>query len=216
MPLVDKNPVFKHADSDWSWERFDRYAKYCLREGQPLGILMKDLICIDIQDKAVLQAWEAQFPTCLQSCPKESTKKGAHYIFKRTSKCDDYHMYTAPRTLSDGCTRFPVDVITRCATGTGGVLCVAPSPDKTGTQPLYVMNVPDLPDDLCEALIHSPLNPCSIQHRPQIPTPSITSGQTDIEYVFDKRMECIQKLDRQRHHAKGIRRELFQPLHAVL
>lgn len=83
--------MFKHKDGSWKWDSFKtEYARQ--QEPFAIGILLKTLIVIDL-DVADLQAeWEGRFPI-LQSCPKQNTKKGVHYILGRTAKCDQLGLY---------------------------------------------------------------------------------------------------------------------------
>ena len=129
--------------------RFVRYVGFSLQPGQPIGILLQTLISIDVDDHGLVKDWEGKHDI-LTTCPKETTRKGAHFIMKRTPLCDELGLMNSPPGHCDQDTgeTLSVDIITRCSTGTGGVLCVAPSPDKTWVRPLQTTPVPDIPDSL--------------------------------------------------------------------
>lgn len=64
------------------------------QEGKPfgIGILLKDLVVTDIDDPQHVAEWEARFPI-LQTCPKQQTTKGFHYILGRTASCVELGLY---------------------------------------------------------------------------------------------------------------------------
>lgn len=133
MPLRKqaKSPVFAHKDGRWTWDRCEDYLDGSLQEDQPVGILMRSLIAIDIDDRELIPQWEDRFPQ-LQQCPKETTRNGAHYIMARTQLCDELNLTDVAKGLREepGAHRLDIDMKTICRHGTAGVLCVAPSPGK--------------------------------------------------------------------------------------
>ena len=65
------------------------------------GVLLKDLIVIDIDGQEFIEFYEGELPA-LQTCPKECTKTGAHYFFKRTKLCDDMKLLFCMRLSFGG------------------------------------------------------------------------------------------------------------------
>ena len=151
-----KGPSFAHKDGKWNWERSDM----CLWDRvEMVGLLLKDLIVIDIDGKQFLEFYENHFP-CLQTCPKDNTKKGAHYFFARTELCDAKRLYDGARALkstvlpAEDNNVLPIDIKTVCSTGTCGFLVVTPSTDKAwvqGREP-WTLGIHAIPDELVEAL----------------------------------------------------------------
>lgn len=152
MPLrkQSKCPVFPHKDGRWCWERAEDFIETSLEEGQPIGILMRDLIAIDLDDRQLISKWEERFPE-LQKCPKENTRNGAHYLFARPKDCPLTDVAGGLKDTPDG-PRLKVDIKTITSTGTSGVLCIAPSPNKTWVRPPGPGPLSPLSPQLCQAL----------------------------------------------------------------
>ena len=177
MPLRHqlKSPVFGHKDGRWSWERFSDYAEDSLSQDQPIGILMRSLIAIDIDDRSLIPAWEERFPE-LQQCPKETTRNGAHYLMARTQLCDEKGITDVAGGLKEAADQqhLKIDIKTICSTGTAGVLCVAPSPNKVWVRapsgPL-----PAISDNLVTELARMRQNVLGKQKLPAAPKPTAPS-----------------------------------------
>jgi hypothetical protein len=96
-----------------------------------LILLSKNLIVIDIDDKKLSKKFQEDFPE-FKDTVITKTKKGYHFYFERTQKCQDYKIYDGARKLFDQDTfeSLPIDIKTICATGTSGVIAIPPSPNK--------------------------------------------------------------------------------------
>jgi Bifunctional DNA primase/polymerase, N-terminal len=147
MPIVEgtKQPMFKHKDGAWSWAAFDEHLK---NKGKPGGlcVVLNGLCVVDVDDVTLADELESKFPV-LKTAPRENTMRGAHYWFVRSSLADSMGYF-------DGAAqRLPhVDFKSVCATGTGGIVVVAPSKNKRWVRPLWSTPVVDIPDCLLEAI----------------------------------------------------------------
>jgi phage/plasmid-associated DNA primase len=151
-----KGPMHGHKDGKWTWDRAD---KENWSGAEMIGLLLKDLIVADLDGPTFIDEYEAAFP-CLKSCPKEATRKGAHYFFERTPLCDELGIYDCARGLkndklpaeADGV--LPLDIKTICSTGTCGFLVVTPSRDKSWVQGREPWTIPirPIPDEFVHAI----------------------------------------------------------------
>ena len=55
-----KAPARVHKGGTHTWGHYDTYMQRVLAPGQPIGILMRDLICVDIDDASLVPVWEAK------------------------------------------------------------------------------------------------------------------------------------------------------------
>ena len=151
-----KGPQYAHKKGDWTWGKSDavQWSKVKM-----VGLLLKDLIVIDIDGKNFLDFYESYFPW-LQTCPKEDTKKGAHYFFVRTPLCDSKRLFDGARALksetlpAEDNNILPIDIKTVCSTGTCGFLVVSPSTDKSwvSDREPWTIGMQPIPKEFVEAL----------------------------------------------------------------
>ncbi|CAK0768877.1 hypothetical protein CVIRNUC_003609 [Coccomyxa viridis] len=152
-----KAPARAHKGGAHTWDHYDAYRQRVLAPGQPIGILMRNLICVDIDDASLVPVWEAKYP-CLLSSARETTRKGTHYIFRRSPKCDAIALTNGARQFQDDAgDDLPVDIcsITRSecnAIKTAGLLVVTPSPNKQWKVAPWEIDLPPIPDSFVEAL----------------------------------------------------------------
>jgi hypothetical protein len=118
-------PMFMHQGRSWTWRKLDEY----LRRGGAGGadeppvdacVLLQDLCVVDVDTLARADELERRFPV-LRAAPTGGTARGRHYWFLRSDECDRDGFYDGPGQVQRG-----VDFKTRCATGTCGVVVVAP------------------------------------------------------------------------------------------
>lgn len=148
----DKCPMYKHAQktSNFLWEKWAEN-KHKINHGVLL-LLRDDIIVIDIDDQKYVDWFEEKFPS-FKSTAVQKTKKGKHYFFKRTQKCDDMSLFDGARQFEYNGDVFPIDIKTKCSTGTGGCIAVYPSQNKTWINPLYDFtrdSLPDIPDTILD------------------------------------------------------------------
>jgi hypothetical protein len=155
MPMVcrDKRPVYKHANGEWTW------AKY--RSLEPIdhtldvGILLSDICVVDVDDHALASELEDKFPI-LKTVPRETTRKGMHYFFKRSDVADRGGYYDSRSPVIQS-----VDFKTRCQNGTRGLVVTTPSTDKKWIAAPWDVPLLTIPDDLLAAVAmptHRPVN----------------------------------------------------------
>ncbi len=164
MPLRagTKSPMFHHKESQWSRDDFWNYVKKekKLKINDPIGILCDRLLIIDFDDQTILPDYRNKWPE-LDTCPFETTTKGAHAYFLRTPLCDELQIHDGARKYydrindGDGSVRFevlPIDVKTKCKSGTRGLIVCAPSPNKTWIRAPWDHEIQPLPDRIARDL----------------------------------------------------------------
>lgn len=60
-----------------------------------VGILLKTLAVVDADSAEEVTRWETEWPV-LHSVPMETTSKGAHYYFQRTTLCNELGLINGP------------------------------------------------------------------------------------------------------------------------
>ena len=165
MPLIAKHPMEPHAGNVWSWEAFFSYPH--LSSVSDFGILMKGLFCVDFDNADLFQRMKDEHPEWFEegTYALARTSKGYHYICRRSELCDAIPLYDKSRLLDPQCVprefldsqnQVPIDIKTRCSTGTGGVLVVAPSHDKTWIiAPWELPTMKPVPDSLVYWLLEN-------------------------------------------------------------
>lgn len=144
---ASKAPIVKHAaPGAWTWSKF-----HAFRRDNPthadFAIALKSLCAIDVDCAAVATELERRFPI-LEEVPRETTARGVHYLFARSPLCDADGYYDARSPVARA-----VDFKSRAATGTGGVLVVAPAAGKRWTVAPWTRAAPvQIPDDLLRAV----------------------------------------------------------------
>ena len=145
-----KRPVHAHKSGQWKWENFLQYKANSF-DGLDIAILLKDLVVIDIDNKELIDEYESKFPI-LKACPCETTRKGGHYYFKRTQKCDELKLYDLAKCLQIDGKKLDIDfkTITSSNFKTAGVLVCAPSSNKKWIRSLLDTELPELPEEMAD------------------------------------------------------------------
>lgn len=154
-----KAPLFRHAGGSWGWRAFDRWLGEAARV-DGVGILLKTLCAVDVDCAAMVLELERRFPV-LGAAPKETTARGAHFLFRRSALADEHGFY-------DSCSKgmAGVDFKTVTRTGTGGLLLVAPSPGKAWVRAPWTLGaVPEIPEDLLRAVAAPAHPPIDLEFR---------------------------------------------------
>jgi len=148
----EKAPAYAHAGKNaaflWN-EWMDNRNKI---DHGVLMILQNDLIVIDIDEEAYVKSYEEKFPV-LNSTAIQQTRKGHHYFFKRSTKCDKLEFFDGARQFEENGDILPIDIKTKCSTGTGGCIAVCPSKNKSWITPLYNFDketLPIIPDTIVD------------------------------------------------------------------
>jgi len=165
-----KKPSFKHAGGSWTWECYEKLkldhstvdvciSAYTLSSlwcgararartpfhasppPRPRAVL-HDLAVVDVDSVAQARELEERFPSLL-TAPRETTRKGMHYFFKRSEACDRDGFYDGSAQLTKG-----IDFKSITRTGTGGIVVVAPSTGKSWVTAIKPYSAPcsDIPD----------------------------------------------------------------------
>ncbi|PNH02251.1 putative helicase [Tetrabaena socialis] len=138
-----KEPVRPHKNGAWSWELFELYRK----DITDVGILLRDLCVADFDDVDTALSFEKAFPELLEA-PKENTRKGCHYFFRRPDYADAEGYFDGSRQHSE----LPVDFKSVCSTGTSGLICVCPSPNKVWVRPPWMHPPQDISRELLDSI----------------------------------------------------------------
>ena len=161
MPLQagKKRPALRHSGkSTYGWPECEAYVRENPGHTE-WGLLLDGLCVVDCDSAAAVAAVEAlgardaDVGAALARCAVQETSKGRHYVFYRPRFCDEEGYYDGARQT--GVAIADADFKTRCATGTRGVLAVAPSKGKRwapGRAPWEVGDLPYAPRALVEAV----------------------------------------------------------------
>lgn len=147
MPTKEgtKHPMFPHKNGAWSWEKFDEYHKKHPNLTN-VCIILNDLCVIDIDTDLLVEKYESLYPE-ITECPTEVTAKGKHYWFIRPKNADAHGYYDGAAQREPG-----VDFKSVCASGTGGIVVVAPSTGKSWLRQLWTTKIVEIPHHLLNAV----------------------------------------------------------------
>lgn len=151
----EKCPSYKHAGvpANTLWETW-QIKKHDIEHGV-LMIMQDDMLVIDIDDEELALKYEQLYPF-LKNTAIQKTKKGRHYFLKRTHKCDQIRLFDGARQINGELGKLPIDIKTKCSTGTGGCIAVCPSKNKSWLKPLYDFTfdtLPHIPDDFVDHIV---------------------------------------------------------------
>lgn len=137
MPAVDKRPLHRHRDGAWTWADFDSAER-----STAVGVLLRTLCVIDVDDAALADDLELRFPVLLDvACAR--TARGRHYYFSRSALCDELGFFDARSPRIAG-----VDFKTATSSGTAGFVVAAPSPGKAWLRAPWTHALREIPDDV--------------------------------------------------------------------
>jgi hypothetical protein len=141
-------PLFKHADGRYTWEFIQEPKnEVFFQEKTNIGILLKDIIVIDIDDKDYIPIFERKF-NILTEVVSEVTNKGKHYYFKRTPLCDELGIFTAVKPLVIEGNKVDIDIKTIHSNGTASIIICDPSPKKEWIKSICDVDLIDIPEDI--------------------------------------------------------------------
>lgn len=152
-----KGCKFSHKGGKWNNKQFNLKYQKLNNENQPfdVAILCKTLVCLDFDVPDLADEYEEKYQE-LQVCPKESTRKGFHFILSRTARCDSLKLMDGARQFIDADNMpLELDIKTVCSTGTAGVLVIAPSSNKNWVPDRAIgqIDIPDISDQLLNDLV---------------------------------------------------------------
>ena len=103
----DKRPLYPHKGSQWSWRKFhfvdneDSKGSQANEASQDFCVILQTLCVIDVDSASLAMDLEARFPI-LKEVPRELTRRGMHYWFKRSALADEEAHF-------DGCAQVGLD-----------------------------------------------------------------------------------------------------------
>ena len=125
VQIGSKHPLMPHSKNRWSWSKLDEWKELTHNERHDACVVLSELCVIDVDNEEIAARLESSFPV-LHSVPMEKTTHGRHYWFRRSDEADIYGYYDGHGQREKG-----VDFKSRCRTGTGGIVVIAPSSGKT-------------------------------------------------------------------------------------
>lgn len=147
-----KNPLFSHKDGKYNWDYIeDPNNNVIFQEKGYVGIVLHDLIVIDIDDKQYISMLETKF-NFMKDVVSEQTENGKHYYFKRTPLCDELNIFTAVKPLEINGVQADIDIKTIYANGTGSIIICDPSPKKQWIHSIWKKDIEDIPEELVHYL----------------------------------------------------------------
>lgn len=151
-----KRPAVSHkAPGAWSWQAWAQWKADT--SSFDVGILLRSLVVIDVDSESIALDLEKRFDV-LTGAPMARTRRGRHYYFARSRRCDLEGYFDARSPVIPG-----VDFKTRTSSGTAGVIVAAPSTDKVWQRapwsPEARMMIPEIPDDLLAAVGMATIKP---------------------------------------------------------
>jgi hypothetical protein len=174
-----KNPLYKYKDlfDEELWYKSEKDGAKQIENGHALGLTLREgIIVFDVDCMKWCDYLEDKFPF-LKTTVCCQTKKGKHYYFKRTAVCDELEIFDGARNLKtqrkdmvegleyegyfkqpkdDDMLVIPIDKNSVCSTGTGGIIVIPPSPNKTWINALGECNVQDAPKEFMDFIISFP------------------------------------------------------------
>jgi len=147
-----KNPIFCHKNGKYNWEFLENPINNVIfQEKGYVGIILNDLVVIDIDDKQYISLFETKFDF-MKNVVSEITENGKHYYFKRTPLCDELNIYTAVKPLIINDVVADIDIKTNYSNGTGSIIICDPSPKKEWINTIYENDITDIPEELVNYL----------------------------------------------------------------
>jgi hypothetical protein len=184
-----KLPLFAHKDNKYTLN--DVYTK-----GIPnavhgcLILLSKELIVVDIDDKDMGDNFMKLYE--FANTVITETKKGYHFYFQRTDKCDAANMFDGARQMFINPDEpYPIDIKTICKTGTSGVISIPPSKNKKWLRKLGDYDPLPMPDRFVDFYLHTKKKKHIPEKKKHISTIKDTSIMNyDNQYIL-KLISCL-------------------------
>ena len=134
VPVAPKNkqPIVKHAatsaETPWTDEESQKWLAEKKGRDFRVGVLLYGLFVIDFDVHGLYTDWAAEFPE-MEAAPAERTRKGVHVYFQRCPAVEAAGLFDGPLTDPTTNKKANIDRKTITATGTGGLLVCAPTPN---------------------------------------------------------------------------------------
>jgi phage/plasmid-associated DNA primase len=180
---LGKCPAVAHKTVDEAklWETWDKVGVHVCEKGTAL-IVRKTIIVFDIDAEDWCEKLEGLFPI-IKKTVIQKTRTGRHYFFKRSMDCDVHKIYDKARCLFDEIGNvLPIDIKTVCSTGTGGIISIFPSPNKSWINSIIDHDLLELPDSLLQFVLKHSKH--SKQTKSVVDTPTDTASERSTEKSF--------------------------------
>lgn len=183
-----KRPVeaFKGKSSEELWHEWygdnGWFSYVCNQEGAGVSLLLRDdLIVIDCDDSAEAEEFEKFIPEFTKT-PKQATKKGCHYFFKRGSICDENNIYCSIRPFEN----LSMDILTKRQDGKeAGMIAVYPSPNKQWVRSIFDTEILELPQSFVNFYKAKCKNPNSGNRKQDEPEDEAQEGEANAKNKID-------------------------------
>lgn len=170
-----KVPIFAYRDGVWGMSQWSAYVDHVGRkslEGSDICVVLWDLCIIDVDSDEAVVELENRFPI-LKTVACEQTKRGRHYWFSRSKLADEMLYFTSHGSVIPN-----VDFLSVSASGTGSIVCVAPSKNKHWLRSPWGWTVTPIPDELLTAVAVPGARPITV---------TVSSSDGEVIELRDKR-----------------------------
>jgi phage/plasmid-associated DNA primase len=151
---LGKTPALAHKNKtdEYLWDKWDKIGVHLCDQGTAI-ILRDTLIVLDGDDIEFCDKLESDFPI-IKNTAIQKTRTGRHYFFMRTADCDIFKIFDKARCLfDDNGNVMPLDIKTKCSTGTGGIISIFPSPNKHWINSIITTPAIPFPDPLLKFVV---------------------------------------------------------------
>lgn len=190
-----KNPAFPHKGipTEELWAKWRKEGRNGCDKGLVI-ILREGMIVIDVDDMNVADDLEQRFPDFKETAIQK-TSSGKHYFFRRTPMCDFMKVFDRSRLMKDANGNvLPIDIKTKCSTGTGGVISIWPSPNKEWLIDLFKADVlKSIPSEFIEYVIDSQKN-TALDNRKVDGSITVIPRKAQRPYIYSPDMRTMSKL----------------------
>lgn len=153
-----KKPLVCHAQVPYGVKELREFiSKGKLGKVCYMGIIMHDLLVIDVDDHETVAWIEETFPSVVAAAPAETSTKGRHYFFVRCPRFDALKITDGARTLkNEQGEKLKIDIKTVTTSAknkngkmTRGLILTAPGPEREwlAGRSIYERAPPVMPDD---------------------------------------------------------------------
>ena len=187
MPTYEGGKIPMGSQKKYTAEEFLRRGCNICSKGAVI-CLRRELFVVDIDEHDYAHDIEDKFPAFKETVSTQ-TKKGRHYYFRRIDTMK--HITDGARKLGDR--TIPIDFKTETSTGTGGLISIPPSPDKSWMlgRELGKAEVLHIPQEFVDFIL--PLMETNIPVAPRstapAPTKQVTKSISPIP--FDTLRTCV-------------------------
>ena len=180
-----KIPKYSHKNGAYTADSFHQHKHLCISNGALIA-LSENLIVVDIDDHDYVTGITRECPE-FQHTVATKTAKGMHFYFLATDETLSAGMKDGARQLVNPNTGeyMPIDIKTKCTTGTSGLISIPPSPNKSWVNDPFSTPFLPMPSTFVEFYtthLHSKYKPVSTKEDEKVPK---KKQYIDFEEVVD-------------------------------